>query len=237
MQKDDLNKKGLPKDTVVRTYSIEQPEYRIQPEDILYVDFESLTPKDFDFLNREQSNQNRGSNVAGGNALVFGELVDVKGEIPFPFIGKIKVSGLTVYEIQEMMQKIMSEYLDSPIIKVRLINFRFTVLGEVNSEGTVILANNRVTMLEALGWAGGLTDLADKANVKIIRQHNGETTVQYINLLQEDFINSPYYYINQNDVLIVSALKQRPYHKYFGQNLALFISSFSLLLLVINLAQ
>ena len=108
-------------------------------------------------------------------------------------------------------------------------------MGEVNKEGTFVLNNNRVSLLEAIGWSGGLTDLADKSNLKLIRQKNGKTTVQYINLLQEDFINSPYYYIHQNDVLIVPALRQRAYQKYFGKNLALTISSLSLLLLTINL--
>jgi polysaccharide export outer membrane protein len=89
--------------------------------------------------------------------------------------------------------------------------------------------------LEAIGWAGGMTDLADKANVKLIRHKNGETTVQYINLLQEDFINSPYFYVHQNDVIMVPPLKQRPYRKYFGENLSLIISSLSLLLITISL--
>ena len=80
-----------------------------------------------------------------------------------------------------------------------------------------------------------MTDLADRANVKLIRQVNGKTEVQYLNLLDEDFIHSPNYFIHQNDVLIVSSLKQRPYQRYFGKNLSLVISSLSLLLLTINL--
>ncbi len=237
LQQDDVNKRGLPKDTIVRSYQVGQYEYKIQPEDVISVQFESLTPKDFDFLNNNQSGQGSGTDAIGGNTLLIGELVDTKGEIPFPFIGKVKVAGLTVFEIQDTMQKIAAQYLDSPVVKVRLLNFRFTVLGEVNNEGTIVLNNNRVTLLEAIGWSGGLTDLADKANVKLIRERNGETTIQYLNLLQENFINSPYYYIHQNDVLIVSSLKQRPYRKYFGQNLALVVSSLSLLLLAINLTR
>ncbi len=237
LQKDDVNKKDLPKDTTVRTYTIGQYDYKIQPEDIISVRFESLTPKDFDFLNQNQANQVQNQNVTGGNALLIGELVDNQGEIPFPFIGKVKVAGFTVFQIQDNMQKTAEQYFESPVVKVRLLNFRFTLLGEVNHEGTTVLGNNRVNLLEAIGWSGGLTDLADKANIKLIRQKGGETTVQYVNLLQEDFINSPYYYVHQNDVIIVSALKQRPYRKYFGQNLSLIISSLSLLLLTISLTN
>jgi polysaccharide biosynthesis/export protein len=92
-----------------------------------------------------------------------------------------------------------------------------------------------VTMLEAIGHAGGLTDLADKRNMKLIRQVNGHTEVAYVNVLDEDFINSPYYYVHQNDILITGALRQRPFRKYFGPNLSLVISSLSLLLITLNL--
>ena len=85
--------------------------------------------------------------------------------------------------------------------------------------------------------AGGFTDLADKANVKVIRQGHGKAEVYYLNLLDEKFINSPFYYMNQNDVIIVPPLKQRPYQVYFGKNLALIISSVSLLLIVLNLIK
>lgn len=237
MQKDDVNKEGLPVDSIVRKYFVEAPEYKIQPEDIVSVRFESLTPKDLDFLKQESSGVAANTGVPGGNALLIGELVDPNGEIPFPFIGKVKVSGLSVFEIQDKLQKIAQQYLDSPVVKVRLVNFRFTLLGEVKQEGTVLLANNKVTMLEAIGWAGGLTDLADKKNVKLIRKKDGVTSVQYINLLDENFINSPNYFIYQGDILIVPALKQRPYQTYFGKNMALLVSTLSLVILVITLAR
>ena len=147
----------------------------------------------------------------------------------------MKVAGLSVFQLQDNLQQLAKDYLDSPVVKVRLMNYRMTILGEVNHEGTIIFTNNRVTLLEALGLAGGLTDLADKKNMKLIRQINGKTEVAYINLLDEDFINSPYYYVHQNDVLITGALKQRSYRKYFGQNLSLVISALSLLLITFTL--
>lgn len=233
LQKKDVNISDLPKDTILRTYAVDTFQYKVQPNDVLSIRFQSLSNAAFDFFSSNTSAQLLNINPT---AVAFaGELVDERGEIPFPVIGKVKVAGLTIFEIQEMLKSIASEYVESPIVKVRLLNFRITVLGEVNREGTVVLVNNRVSMLEAIGLAGGLGELADRENIKLIRQRGGRTEVQYINLLEEDFFNSPNYYVYQNDVLIVPPLNQRPFRRYFGTNLSLVVSTISLLLLALNL--
>lgn len=236
LQREDVNKSGIPTDSVLRQYGYTPFEYRIQSEDILSVKFESLTPSEYDFLTEDAQlgGQALSQQV---NPLLIGELVDADGMIPFPVIGRVRVAGLTVYEAQDTLQAIANQYLESPIVKVRLINFRITILGEVNREGTITLSNNRASLLEAIGLAGGLTDLADKRAVKLIRMRDGRAEVQYLDLLSEAFIESPYYFVNQNDVLIVPALRQRPYRKYFGQNVSLFVSAISLLVLTINLLK
>jgi len=236
LQKNDVNKQHMPSDTVVRQYNIDGFDYHVQTNDVLSVRFESITPKEYDFLARA-ADPMLGNAAFIGGAQLLGDLVDEKGEIPFPVVGKVKVAGMTVFEIQEHLQDIAKQYLDSPVVKVRLLNYRLTLLGEVNREGVVMLNNNRVTMLEAIGLGGGMTDLADKTSVKLIRQIGNQTKVIYLDLLDENFINSPYYYVYQNDVLIVPALKQRPFRKYFGPNISLVISSISLLLLVVNLSR
>ncbi len=235
LQKKDVNPDNgqLPIDSVVRTYQVEPYNYLIQTNDLISVKFESLSPKEYDFLSGQMQQQQQ--NATPGNALMIGELVDEQGEIPYPVVGKVKVAGFTVFQLQDKLQQLAKDYLDSPVVKVRLLNYRMTLLGEVNKEGTITFSNNRVTMLEAIGQAGGLTDLADKKNLKLIRQINGKTEIAYINMLDENFINSPYYYVHQNDVLITGALKQRSYRKYFGQNLSLVISSLSLLLITFTL--
>lgn len=235
LQKDDVNKKNLPTDSVMRGYETVFFDYRIQENDLVSVRFEGVTPKEFDFLSQQQGNVNNIQNLGMGAALFIGDLVDKQGYIPFPFMGKIKVGGLTVYQIQDMIQSFIRDYLETATVKVRLLNYRITLLGELNKEGTILLNNNRVSMLEAIGLAGGMTDLADRANVKLVRQKGDSVQVSYINLLKEDFINSPYYYVYQNDILVVPPLRQRPYRKYFGQNLALLISTLTLLILVANL--
>jgi polysaccharide biosynthesis/export protein len=215
LQNRDLNKRNIPKDTVVRTYALDSFTYKIQPNDLISVRFESLTEKEYDFLSANNAAQSS-MGLQPGNALLIGELVDESGEIPVPVVGKVKVAGLTIFQIQDKLQKIANEYLESPVVKVRLLNYRITILGEVNK-----------SMLEALGVAGGLGELADRENIKLIRQKGNTTEVLYVNLLDENFMKSPYYYVYQNDVLIVPPLRQRPFRKYFGQNLSLAASTIS----------
>jgi polysaccharide export outer membrane protein len=235
LQKGDIKIKHLPKDSVVRTYAIDTFNYKIQPNDLLSVRFESLTEKEYNFFNSGTVQQSSVGALAQGGALLMGELVDERGEIPFPVIGKVKVSGLTIHQIQDHLQNLASQYITNPIVKVRLLNFRITILGEVAHEGTVTLANNRVSMIEAIATAGGLGELADRSNIKLIRQKGGRSEIQYIDLRDESFINSPYYYVYQNDILVVRPLKQRPFRRYFGQNLSVLLSGLSLVILTINL--
>lgn len=234
LQHEDVNSSNQPLDSAVRVYDQVGFEYKIQPNDALHVDFKSVTNKTYDFLTQAD-----GGNSTGGGQLisVYSELVDPDGNISFPVLGKVAVGGKTVFQVQDLLQAHANQYLESAVVKVRLVNFRFTLMGEVNAEGTVTTLNNRVTLPEAIGLAGGLTDLANRSAIKIIRQLDGKTQVAYIDILSEDFLASPYYFINQNDVIVVPPLRQRPYRKYFSQNFALVVSSLTLLLLAINITN
>ncbi|MCU0397118.1 MAG: polysaccharide biosynthesis/export family protein [Cyclobacteriaceae bacterium] len=237
LQKDDVNKKDMKKDTVLRTYDMVIHEYKIQPLDILSIRLESLTDPEFDFMTKLlQLDQMQG----GGNQqnmLVNGFLVDQNGDLEFPVVGKIKLSGLSLFEAQEKLQELFKPYLKDPVARIRLLNFRFTVLGEVNRENQIVSQNVRVTLMEAIGLAGGLTDLADRSSVKIIRQRGDQVDVLYMNLLEEDLLATENYYVQQNDIIVVPPLKQRPFRKYWTENIAIIVSTLSLVLLVISLAQ
>ncbi len=236
MQKDDLKQKEVPLDTVVREYAILPFEYRVQAQDVLSIKVESLTKEEYNFFNLSTIGDGVNNNQLNpNNAAISGELVDDEGYILFPVVGKIKVAGLTIFEAQSTIQSVAEEYLENPIVSVRLLNFRYTLLGEVNEERTVNTFNNRISIVEAIGMTAGLTDLADRSKIKLIRQVDNATQVHYLNLLDEDIMNSPYYYVHQNDIIIVPPLKQRPYRKYFGQNIGFLLSSLSTVLLAINL--
>jgi polysaccharide export outer membrane protein len=219
-----------------KVYQIDTFNYKLQPNDIVSIRFQSLTSREFDFLNTPAFDNNAIS-VAQANPLLIGEIIDETGHLTYPVIGRVFVAGLTVFQLQQKMEVLAGNYFQSPIVKVRLLNYRATVLGEVNREGSVIFNNNRVTILEAIGSVGGFTDFADRANVKLIRQNGGKVEVTTLNFLDENIINSPNWYVHQNDVLIVRPLPVRPYVKYANANLTLLISALTLVLLTINLTR
>lgn len=236
MQKGDLQKKNLITNQVVRSHPVDTFNYRIQSNDILSIRFESLTQKSFDFLNNPSS-QTPAALSGQGNPLLIGELVNERGTINLQTLGEIKVAGLSVFEAQDLLKKEAERYIDSPLVRVRLLNYRVTILGEVNREGTIVLNNNRVSIMEAIGLAGGLNDFADRSIIKLIRQENNKSEVVYLNLLDENLIESPYYYIHQNDLIIVPPLANRPFRKYSSQNLGLFLSIVSIGLIIISLTK
>jgi polysaccharide export outer membrane protein len=231
LQQDDLHE-NQPKDTVLREYELTYHDYKIQPQDVLSVQFKSISEEDFDIFSDFGMG---GGNVGGGGGGMLalrGELVDPQGHIGFPIVGKIKVQGLTIFQVQDTLQTIASQYVEDPVVKVRLLNYRFTVLGEVNGESVVTTQNTRVTFMEAIGMAGGLTELADRGNVKVVRQKGDKAEIFYVDLLDEDFIASEEFYVYQNDIIIVPPLQQRPIRRYYSQNLSLLLSSVTAVLFI-----
>ncbi|MEQ9168363.1 MAG: polysaccharide biosynthesis/export family protein [Fulvivirga sp.] len=231
LQKGNELKQSFPKDSVIRIYNLSDYEYRLQPEDILSIRFQTLTEDEYNIF----LNQQAGIGANGQNITLGGYLVDREGYIRFPEIGEIKVSGLTIHELEDKLENLARNYVEQPVVKIFLLNYRVTILGEVNGEGTITTNNNRLTIMEAIASAGGLSELADRSKVKIIRQQNGQSSIFYINLLQEELMQRSSFFTHQNDIIIVPPLKQRPFRKYFGPNLGLFVSTVSVLLLAINL--
>jgi len=245
LQKDDLKHRDeIPKDSVLRTHQLKIREYTIQPLDLLSINFETLSDETdaFDFLSKltpqTRSSSGGGSGGGGGgNSAQNGILVDGDGYIEFAVLGRIKMAGLTLFAARDTLQSISGKYLPDVVVRVRLLNFRYTLLGEVNGEKTVTSSNTRLTLMEAIGLGGGLGELADRSHIKVVRQVENRTDVYYVNLLKEDFIESQYYYVQQNDVIIVPPLKQRTFRKYFLPNLAVVTALISFTALIITLTR
>lgn len=235
-QKDDLKRrKEIPKDTVLRSHHLSFQEYKIQPLDLLSINFETLSEENdaFDFLSKISPQTRQSVNAA----LLNGIMVDTNGEIEYAVLGKIRVGGLTLFQAKDLIQSIASKYLPDVIVRIRMLNFRFSILGEVNTEQVVVATNPRLTLSEAIGLAGGLGELADRSHIKIIRQRGDSTQILYLNLLEEELLESPNYYVQQNDVIIVPPLKQRTFRRYFTNNLSIITTTISFAVLIITLSN
>ena len=161
-------------------------------------------------LNPEASapfNLFRGAAEGGFQAEQVDYLVDQAGEIDFPVIGKLKIQGLTPDELRIHLRDKLSDYLKDPIINIRLRNFTVTVLGEVNGPGTFPVDGEQITILEAIGLAGDLRITGVRENVLVIRDFNGTKVYTRIDLTSKNMVNSPVYYLTQNDVVYIEPNK------------------------------
>ncbi|MDB2462672.1 polysaccharide export protein [Algibacter sp.] len=134
-------------------------------------------------------------------------IVDINGNIDYPVLGKIKLIGLTVEEAKALFKEKLSDYLKDPIINIRILNFRISVLGEVRAPGRYEVSGERITLLEAIAMAGDLTIKGERKNVLVIRDFNGTKTYSRFDLTSKELFSSPVYYLTQNDVVYVQPNK------------------------------
>ena len=145
----------------------------------------------------------KGAEEGGIRAEQVNYIIDKNGEIDFPVIGAVKIAGLSPEETKTLLKEKLTPYLKDAIINIRLKNFTVTVLGEVNRPGTYPVLGEQITVLEALGLANDLTIKAKRDNVLIIRDFNGTKVSTRIDLTTKEALNSPVYYLTQNDVVYV----------------------------------
>lgn len=147
--------------------------------------------------------------VSGTTTPITGFLVDAKGNIEFPRIGALHVEGLSKTELANNLKAQLDTVLKNPSVIVRFLNYRVTILGEVRSPGTFTIPTERVTILEALGLAGDITDYGKKDTVRVAREINGQLQVGYVPLTSADLFASPYYRLQQNDVVFVEQTRRK----------------------------
>ena len=136
-------------------------------------------------------------------------LVDSNGNIDFPVLGTLKLAGLNRIQATNFVRDMLKDYIKNPIVNIRTVNFKITVLGEVNRPGSFTIPNERITIIEALGLAGDLTIQAERKNVLVIREENDKKTYTRVDLTSESVFNSPVYYLSQNDVIYIEPNKSR----------------------------
>lgn len=181
-------------------------DIRIQPDDLLEIGVYANDPVAVaPFTLQGSSERSRQEGQKTGNQY----LVDVSGDIEFPILGKMHLAGLTVEQARDTFKQQLSRYIAQPIVHLRWLNFKVTVLGEVSHPATYTLPERSVTVLEAIGLAGDLTNYGNRKNILVIREQNGSREFGRVDLQDRAVFASPYFYLKQNDVVYVEPLRQK----------------------------
>jgi polysaccharide export outer membrane protein len=221
------------------TFTMEIPDYKIQPRDILYITVKAMMPDGTinDFLTSARNYGGAYVTQGESGGYLYGFDVNPEGNIVIPAVGPIKVAGLTLEETRKLLQESADKVFKNSTVECKLLSFKFTVIGEVRAPGTYVNYNNYLTVLEAIGRAGGLGDYGNRNKVLIVRPFDKGTKTFRLNLQDKKILSSEAYFLLPNDVVIVEPLNQ----KIFSMNLPTFsfiltglTSTITMTLLLIN---
>ena len=201
----------------------------IKPDDALTITVSSL-----DLEGMRPFNLSAVSYIANdgdvGRTMLQSYLVDANGNIDFPVLGTLKLAGLTRIQATAMIKDMLKEYIKDAIVNIRNVNFKISVLGEVNNPGLFTVPNDRITILEALALAGDLTINAERHNVFVAREEGNKKTYNRVNLTSEELFNSPIYYLSQNDVIYVTPNNSRIKGSNIGPSTGATLTAISILI-------
>lgn len=194
-------------------FTYERQDYKLQVNDILDVKISSLNP-DVNLLFNASSlgtmQVAQATAQTGGDLFyITGYSISEEGEIDIPFVGKVSVVGLTLNEAHEAVDQKVEDLFNNYHLQVKLGGVRFSALGEFNRPGKHVVMQNQVTIFEAIALGGDLNAVANREDVKLIRQYPDGTRVHRLNLLDQSIVGSPHYFIQPNDVIYVEPLPQR----------------------------
>lgn len=196
------------------------PAPTIQPDDILLINVSGDNPAAAQPFNQGATSYNTPT-LIGANSTTetvygraadtrLGYLVDRTGAVNFPVLGTLNLKDKTLIQAQDTIQQLLLPYLKGPLVNIRFLNYKITVLGEVTHPGTFTIPNQQINVLQALGLAGDMTIFGKRANILVVREKDGKREYGRINMNDsQSLFNSPFYYLQQNDVVYVQPRKSR----------------------------
>ena len=205
-------------------------EIKIQPDDLLLISVYAEDPEI-----AKSFSMNTTTATAAGGAEGSSYLVDANGFINFPTLGKLKVSGLSRTEVLQLLDDRISKYIKKPIISLRITNFKISVQGEVIAPGSYPIASERITLIEALSLAGDLSVYGKRDTILIIREVDGVKTFNRVDITKSGFMNTPFYYLAQNDVVYVEPNQNKINAAAVNPSIGLVFSVISILITLTTL--
>lgn len=211
---------NLPETTEAQYFPMDIPDYKLQYRDILYISAKAMSPTgsiEELLQGSRQNNQNTYFNSEAGQ-YIMGYDVDKDGNIFLPVIGKVNVAGRTIEEVRLTLTEAVDKDFKDAYVECKLLSFKFTVLGEARAPGTYVNYNNYLTVLEAVGRAGGVADFGRRDRVLVVRPTDNGSKTYRINLQDKNLLTSEAYFLQPNDVVIIEPVD----HKIFNMNLPTF---------------
>lgn len=224
------------RDSIIRSPNV-APQSLLQSNDLLSINVSSLNPAATAIFNTPNVTNATATTATGSNLQAPGYLVNADGMIQFPLIGEVRVTGKTTNQLRlELTKQLVDrKLLVDPVVVVRQLNFKVSVLGEVGHPTVISVPSEKISLLEALGLAGDITIYGRKDAVMVIREENGQKLIKRLDLNSKDLFSSQYYYLKSNDVVYVEANQAKVSgSSRSSQNLPIILSGLSFLAVIVT---
>ena len=206
---------------------------KIMPKDVLQIQAFSMTPESAEPFNLLKLTGSATTTTAG-QSTIYDYLVDNAGNIEYPVVGTLHLAGLTKSQAEELIKSKIQPYLaenENIVVHVRMINYKYAVLGAVKTPGMFTTQNEKVSILEAIAQAGDLTTFAERDKIFLIREDSeGQKHYHQLDISKASIVTSPYYYLQQNDVVYVEPKKSEARNAFFSSSTSIFFTMTSMLM-------
>jgi polysaccharide export outer membrane protein len=209
-------------------------DYKLQVKDNLYIRVFALDEKSFFFFNKQSGTGSYNDFANDASIYLNSYNVTADGNIDFPIVGKVYVLGMTAIQIQNVLQKLIGEYLKDITVVVKTVNFKITLIGEVMRPGQFTIYKDDLNLFEAIAMGGDMSEFANRNRVALVRQVPGGSEVHYLDLTSADILSSKYYYLQPNDILYIAPLGYKRWGLGSVFPWALVFASISMGLLLVN---
>ena len=178
---------------------------KLKKGDLINVDIQSLTPSNYDFYN--QNNKLLNSKIL--NPYLYGYTINDSGYVSLPVLGEIDINGKSIQEAEKTIKDVAKDYFSNPFIKIVLLNFNVTILGEVNNPSKINIVDPSINIIDAIGQVNGFTPIANRKKIKVIRLKDEVSKIYYVDLTNTNISRSEKFFLTSGDIIIVEPLKKR----------------------------
>lgn len=202
----------------------------IQKDDLLFINISSSQAEAVAPFNLDSQSKDISSSTSGFSNQKQTYLVDNLGNIEFPILGTLNAAGYSINEFRDLLKLKLKDFVSDAVINIRIVNFKVTVTGEVGQPGVVSTSSQRFTLFDALAMSGDLTLYGRRDNILIVRDFQGSKSYNRVDITKADFVNSPFYYLDQNDLIYVEPRKAKIDGTAIGANIPFIVSIVGILL-------